>query len=128
MTSHTLLLAALGSSVDKDGLAGRLRTSFIDDKGRAIFIELSGVNNNKYLPPRMLELPFRVIGFVNEIEILVDASFHGITQDLFPIRGEFFDYTDKGVLDFINSQFGTKFVEVDISYTGKVFQDKVVIS
>ena len=35
---------------------------------------------------------------------------------------------DKGVLDFINSQFGTKFVEVDISYTGKVFQDKVVIS
>lgn len=127
-TNNILRFAPLGSATCADDLSYRMRTSFIDDKGRAVFIELSGTDNHKYLPPKMHVLPFNIIGYVNEIELCVDGVLQGITPDLFPIRAQHFNFTRYGILKFINNQFGKAYSQVEVSYVGEVFADQKIIS
>jgi hypothetical protein len=127
-TNNILRFAPLGFGSCTDDLSYRMRTSFIDDKGRSVFIELSGTDNHKYLPPKMQALPFEIIGYVNEVELCVDGVLQGITPDLFPIRAEHFNYTRYGILKFINKLFGKAYSQIDISYVGDVFADKEIIS
>lgn len=126
--NNILRVACVGNASSDSELPLRIRTSFIDSKGRAIFIELSGVLNNQYLPPKMKALAYKFVGFVNEIEILVDGELKSIGVDLLPIRGELFNYTIEGILSFINYRFGTAFNELDNTVTGSVFSEKKILS
>ena len=96
----------------------RIRTAFYNDEGRAIYLELSGSEPNKYT---VKTFPmYNVIGFVDHC--------HYITEDLddcnnspvyivpegVRVERKYYEYSKQGILDFINKTLCCSFDEIKI--------------
>lgn len=88
----------------------RIRTRTTDSKGRPVYIELHGVEQSKHLIEDMRKTGYAIVGSVMHVLILDYDNPSAKPQD-YPRAHlpSFFDYTEEGIVRFVNAMLGTKF-------------------
>lgn len=121
MQKKTIVFEGCGMSFEPNELSDvgnyRIRSTFLNNKGRVIYIELGGHKNEGYLPSSIshLDFPFHV-------SHCFDLTFHKSNHDprlckIQNIRGE---YTKENILKLINTKLDCSFeaLEVDEKISG----------
>jgi hypothetical protein len=99
----------------------RVRTTFINDEGKKIYLELTGTIPSKYSPKSVQA--FKFYGHVSHVFLTVDQK-SNCSHDYFNYKKilEGFEYTKADVLKFLkkhcNASFESVVVDNDSSYSG----------
>lgn len=102
----TLIFEAVGMELSElAGLSCRIRTRFKAGDGQIIYLELSGLLKHSHSPTSIKELPFNEIGIVDHALL-----YQGSPEETnWPQKIDVFHYTQKGIVDLVNTHFGTQF-------------------
>lgn len=98
----------------------RIRTAFHNNEGRAIYLELSGIERNKYTSEHIPYYNNRTIGFVDFnyyiTESLDDCNQSGVFDVPEGIRVErkHYEYSKNGILNFVNKTLYCDFDEIKV--------------
>ena len=96
----------------------RIRTAFYNDEGRAIYLELSGTERNKYTSTHLPGYDF--IGFVDYCHYITEGlddcnkSRVMVVPEGVAVERKYFEYSKKGILDFVNKTLCCSYDEVKI--------------
>ena len=112
--NNTLIFKAMGLTGSSTGVANcRIRTRLKDAKGRVVFLELISHEITKYSAEHVKQLGFRCAGFATHAFYVVQDT----SDESNPIEGcrsAVFEYTEEGIVAFVNSLLGTNFKSMKI--------------
>ncbi|MEN2499508.1 MAG: hypothetical protein MHMPM18_003717 [Marteilia pararefringens] len=114
-TASKLVFEGVGVECANGTKSVRIRTRLRDRNGRVVYLELSGVERHKYLIRAMSETPFDCIGFITSAYYDHDES-----KPLPNPDNQYFDYTNDGILKFVNEFLGTSYEDLEISFRPNV--------
>ncbi|RZD19753.1 hypothetical protein [Pseudoalteromonas sp. MEBiC 03485] len=120
--SDKLIFEAVGVPCDNGTQSCRIRSRLKDGNGSVVYLELSGVKRNKNLTENMLKTPFEQIGY---IEHAFYEKPDGDESDKVERRIPcYFDYTNDGILSFVNSLLETNYQSILFDENIRVFETK----
>lgn len=118
---NVMIFEAVGTAIGNVSSC-RIRTRFQHIKGFDVYLEISGYKNSKYLPKLMSGLPFEFIGFVDHLKCkheLDETKFKRLST-----KTRYFEYTEKGILELVNSISFIKYTEIDIRHDVNVHESE----
>lgn len=115
---NILVFEAVGVK-SSTGVSCRVRTRLQDKIGKVVYLELHGMERGRYLIDAMLSTPFECIGAVMSAHYVQDDG----SEDSHIKRpvNDYFDYTEQGILQYVNNLLGTTYKQVSFSDSVRVF-------
>ncbi len=117
--NSTLIFEAISSAACSDVGSPRMRTRVKNAAGETLFLEVHGLKKfadngqiKKNLPGKMHKQPYQVVGEIKLAKIIGgerDGTLLTDSDDMI-----YFDYTQRGILAFLNHFLGTHFTTLEV--------------
>lgn len=119
MNKRILLFEGAGwEKAEHNGVGNcRIRTRIKNKDGRIIYLEIHGIQNNKYN-----KLPFEFTGFISHCfyEDREEDSYNNYSPELSQIEQKHFKYSKNGILKFVNENLNCSFNELQVINDGSL--------